>query len=77
MKKTILILSTVALTACGEEKESVSKDLTYDERVADVCDCFSNSEDPSDCFMLQADHIQLLEDDQVIEFTQATNNCSN
>lgn len=78
MKRIKIVVAGLALimvSSCSSESEE--KELTYEERVKEVCDCFSDSESPSDCFMLQAEHIKHLPEDKVIEFTQETNNCAN
>ena len=75
MKKSILILSTLALVACGEEKSSVSADMPYEDRVIDVCDCFMLAPESNDCYMLQADHMKHVGADKVMDFSRDIGEC--
>lgn len=77
MKNVVLILSTIAFVACGggDEKNKVSADATYEERVKDVCDCFSKDAESNDCYMLQANHIKHLGADKVLEFSKDIGEC--
>ena len=74
MKKEILILSTLFFAACGGNRDKVSADLSYEERVVDVCDCFSKEPESTDCYMLQADHAEYVED--IIEFSKDIGDCN-
>lgn len=76
MKKVTLILSAFALIACGGKEKKDVKDFTYEQRVADVCECFKTAEDPDDCYLIQADHISYLKDEEVVEFINKSNLCS-
>lgn len=76
MKKIVLILSALAFVACGGSEKKDVENFTYEERVADICDCFKKADNPEDCHILQADHIQYLKDDEVLEFIKTTNECN-
>lgn len=79
MKKSILILATLAMVACGGETEKgePAKELTYDEKVSAVCDCFDKAEEKDfmKCAKLQHDYNESLEEDKRQEFLLTTNEC--
>ena len=77
MKKSILILSTLFMIACGSEKTEAAKELTYDEKVNAVCECFEKADDSSfmKCAKLQDDYHKSLEEDKKQEFLLTTNEC--
>ncbi len=81
MKKMKLLLGLSLLlmhSACGTSEESEEKkELSYDEKVEAVCDCFENAneEDFMKCAKLQHDYNESLEEDKRQEFLLTTNEC--
>ena len=80
MKKSILILSTLFMISCGgseSEKTEEAKELTYDEKVTAVCECFEKAEESEfmKCAKLQHDYNESLEEDKRQEFLLTTNEC--
>ncbi|CAG5076314.1 hypothetical protein [Parvicella tangerina] len=81
-KNTLLVLgATIAMMSCSESKEEEKKELSFDEKVTAVCDCFDEKAEtgapPKDCFMLQGEYELTVEEDRRIEFIQTTNECAN
>ncbi len=80
-KWMLIPFAALLMISCGsEEGEESEKELTFDEKVQEVCDCFNekaeNGEPPKDCFMLQGEHEQTVGEDRRVEFIQATNACA-
>jgi alpha-beta hydrolase superfamily lysophospholipase len=78
MKKiTFLIAISLILVACGDNAED-KKELTYDEKVKEVCDCLQKADSPDDrmkCIKLQDSYHKSLEEDKRQEFLLTTNDC--
>jgi hypothetical protein len=85
MKKTVKMLaiaSVFALVGCGEEQsdESTEKELSFDEKVEKVCNCFQEKMEagdaPKDCFMMQGELESTVAEDRHQEFLSKTNECA-
>lgn len=74
MKKLIVYL-VFATFVVSCESENENKEKTYDEKIKEVCNCFSK-ENPSECFKLQHD-LSLTVGEDKVKFIQATNECAN
>lgn len=76
MKKLFVLLCLPMFIACGggEKKSSIDKDLTYEQRIEDVCDCYSKNE-AKDCEMLVTEHIMAMKESKMGAFLLATENC--
>ena len=68
------------LSSCGGETDDKSSDkkATFDERVTEVCDCFSKAKEestsPEECFMNQSKYGKEFKGREK-EFNVATSDC--
>lgn len=82
MKKTKILMTIVALALVGgcssEEEEQTA---TYEEKIAEVCDCFkekqTSGDTPQECFMLQGELSKSVGEEKKQDFINQTNACAN
>ena len=76
----LMATGLLAVSCSDQQAEEEGKELTYDEKVEEVCNCFDEKQQqgqpPKDCFMLQGKYEADLNEEKKVEFIQKTNECA-
>lgn len=81
MKKTKILMAIVVLALVGSCSSEEEQTATYEEKIAEVCDCFkekqTSGDTPQECFMLQGELSKSVGEEKKQDFINQTNTCAN